>query len=380
MAIAFVGAAWLGNGAGSITAAYSVGGNYLIVAVVAVGSGGADTVTACSYNGTAMNLLGKKFGQNWCYLFGLLNPSTGSHNVVVTATASLLTLVNAADYSGVGGDGTATPVTNSGSSISSLSTSITTVEDNCWCVMVGEGYNGGGAQTAGSGTTQRAIDTGFSANGIYDSNGVVHPAGSKTLIHQYGGSVSAMSAVLASLAPPATPATGDASITEAADTVSADASATETGDASITEEADTVTAAAGALALADASITEGADTLSAIADNIATGDASITEDADTISADASTTEHGDASITEGDDTVSADASTTEHGDASITEGDDTLSAIASVVAVPIPPGVFKPATIDGDPQHFKSADTSGTPGHFKPESETGVPGHFKPGA
>lgn len=326
MAIAFVAAAQLGNTGGSLTAAYTVAGNYLFVAVTAVGSGGADTVTGATYNGVAMTLLGKIEGANWNYLFGLLNPATGSHNVVVSASSSLLTVVVAADYSGAGSIGAAAAVTNSGTSTATLSTSITTVEDNCWCIMAGEGFNGSAPQSAGAGTTLRAQDPTFGASALYDSNGVVHPAGSKTLTFQYGGSVANLSAVLASLAPPLVTAIGDLSKTLGADTLSAAGTVAVVGNLSKTLGANSITAHGSVAVAGTLTKTLGADTLSAAGEEFTPGALSKTLGPDTLSALGAVAVVGNLSKTLGAVAITADGQVFISGALSKTLGAVLVSA------------------------------------------------------
>jgi hypothetical protein len=74
----------------------NVAGNLLLVGVRKRSSNGNNNVTGVTYNGVAMTLVDRQFfqsGTNDMQLFYLLNPATGTHNVV-------LTYVNVADDHG----------------------------------------------------------------------------------------------------------------------------------------------------------------------------------------------------------------------------------------------------------------------------------------
>lgn len=128
--------------------------------------------------------------------------------------------------------------------------------------------------------------------------------------------------------------TGDASVTEAADTTTgAGVLSSPVGTASVTEVADTTTGAGAALAQGTSSVTEIADTTTADGAATATGESSVTEIADTITADGAVTASGvtgDANVTEAADTTTADgAQGAIVGTSALTETADTTSAAAT---------------------------------------------------
>lgn len=174
------------------------------------------------------------------------------------------------------------------------------------------------------------------------------------------------------------PVTGNASITEAADTISAAGAVAVAGASAITEAADTISAA-GAVAIAGSlSKTEAGDTISAAGAVAIAGSSAITEGADTLVAAASEAVHGSADITEGDDTIVATAAHTSTGSAAITEDPDTVDA-QGAAAFAARPEVFRPAHTIGQPGGFKSTTASGAaPGGFRPADDAGAPGIFKP--
>jgi hypothetical protein len=199
-AIAFVGAADLGNvnPNTSLTAAYAAGsGTNRLLVVHVIGdvvsgtddcSGGANGVT---FNGTGMTLRLKNVSgagtTRFEYLFELLAPASGSHNVVVTCGSSHFIAALAADYSGVVADD-ASGQGNAGPGATSVTIPITTVATDSWMVVgaaadytLGVAYQSCCGSTVG--LTQRIIDSAFHVHGILDSAGTVSP-GTQSVIVQ----------------------------------------------------------------------------------------------------------------------------------------------------------------------------------------------------
>ncbi len=130
------------------------------------------------------------------------------------------------------------------------------------------------------------------------------------------------------------PASANAAITEASDTVLASGAVAVNGSLTQTESADTISASGSVEVSASASITEGADTLSAsgaVAVGV-TGD--ISESADTVSVAGTVLVSGTATITEGADTLATSGAVSVAGSASITEDADTLNGLGVVGSVP----------------------------------------------
>ena len=118
-----VGTGGLGTGSGSsytATGSHVCSGNAVVVAVSVLMLAGSITGVTATYGGQAMTQLGTTTGSGGAgykaYLFGLLNPPTGSQTVSSTATGSGLygLAMSSVSYSGVTSFGTAT--TNAGSS------------------------------------------------------------------------------------------------------------------------------------------------------------------------------------------------------------------------------------------------------------------------
>jgi hypothetical protein len=189
MAIAFDAATDLGSNGGStnsLTHAHVCTGSNLVLIVNFVGDNipGNDDITGVTYNGVSMTLIDKvtTLSDRYNYVYILVGPSTGSNNVVINCTNNHYLVGEAASYTGCAQTGqpdshnksTGTPTANV-----DLPTVLTsTVADNCWVILGVWEYNG---LSAGTGTTVRIIESTFNGGGIFDSNGVVTPPGTKTL-------------------------------------------------------------------------------------------------------------------------------------------------------------------------------------------------------
>jgi hypothetical protein len=197
-AIAFNAAADLGNvnPGTSLTQAYTVGSDIdrlLIVNVIGDVATGTDDCSGGSngatYNGTNMTLSQKNVTagattDRFLYLFELLAPASGSHNVVITCGSSHFIAAQAADYSGVVADDAVGQA--SAASATSLTIPITTVATGSWTVatIVSDNATATAFQSCCGSTvtmTQRVIDPAFHAFGILDSAGTV-PPGSQSVI------------------------------------------------------------------------------------------------------------------------------------------------------------------------------------------------------
>jgi hypothetical protein len=171
-----------GTNATSITFAHvdGVGSNRILW--VGILTGGGDTVTGVTYNGVAMTQASKNTSMpstNVLYLYYLVNPATGSNNIVVSQTGS--GYLNAASTSYFGASQTGQPdasTTNYSAATSALTTTVTTIADNCWTVMAGRAMDSS-TISAGTGTTLRV---GTYLVCMLDSNGPKTPAGSTSLV------------------------------------------------------------------------------------------------------------------------------------------------------------------------------------------------------
>lgn len=147
------------SGATSYTFSHTVSGSdtYLVVPVYEQGSG--DTVSTVTFNGAAASFLGKakrNTADRNVYLYGLVAPDSGTHDVVVSRSGSSLAIfAGATSYNGVD---QSTPTdgvdTDSGNSTSVTSNITTTVDD---CVFTGITVFSGGTPTAGTGAVRMSF-------------------------------------------------------------------------------------------------------------------------------------------------------------------------------------------------------------------------------
>jgi hypothetical protein len=212
MAIAFDAATDGGstNSATSWTFSHTVGvgsNRLLVVSVLGDVVSGANDITGVTYAGQAMTLatsVQTGSGANRkTYLYYLLNPPTGANNVVITSTTAHFLGGNAASYTGVKqtGQPDATVSHGGSGSLSSFTTSITTVADNSWAILVENSYTANNPPTAGTGLTRRVFDATFGANTIFDGNGAITPAGAYSMTTSRPSSVDTINHIAASFAP-----------------------------------------------------------------------------------------------------------------------------------------------------------------------------------
>ncbi len=159
---------------------------------------GNDDLVSVTLGGQTMTLIDKVVGSadRYGYLLYLVNPPSGSQHLIITFGSSHVIGRVISYYGGVKKTGQPDAFNhNVANTTTSLSTSVTTVADNCWLVAYGKSNSGDPG--AGAGTTQRQSQSGF---GIFDSNGVIHPAGTGTLVITAGGSTT-IGCVMASFSP-----------------------------------------------------------------------------------------------------------------------------------------------------------------------------------
>lgn len=191
----------------SHTFSHTCTGSDLILFVGVMGDVTTDRITGVTYNGVAMTLIDKILEGDdfprWAYLYYLIAPATGAHNVVISASASIALGGSASSYTGASQTGQPDASNkNSGSNVASgvdYTTSVTTIADNCWTVMFTK--NDSGTATASTGSTLRTSNA--SGLSMWDSNGVISPAGARSMSVQRNAT-SDWASVIASFSPVAT--------------------------------------------------------------------------------------------------------------------------------------------------------------------------------
>ncbi len=141
-----------------------------------------DEVTGVTYNGVAMTQAVYDSFVWGKYLYYLLAPAAGAHNVVISNTNLRNIVGAAASYSGALQSGVPdATATASGVGVTSRTATLTTVANNCWGVLFAGDESADAETFAGSGSTRRFESHGAAggANGaFFDSNGAITPAGS----------------------------------------------------------------------------------------------------------------------------------------------------------------------------------------------------------
>lgn len=138
---------------------------------------GEDRITSVTYNGTSMTRIIRLAGQfDAVYLYGLVNPDTGTHNVVanISPTNNVGGNIITGSYTGVdqssplGASGSA-PTTNA----TSRTITLTTTVDNSW--LISTALNNSTSFSAGTNTS---LWNNTNVSRVFaDSNGPNSPAG-----------------------------------------------------------------------------------------------------------------------------------------------------------------------------------------------------------
>lgn len=198
MAIAFDAVTNTANvSATSLTFSHTCTGSNRILFVGVLGV----DVTGITYNGVAMSLVNSGNGVAGInlYLYILVNPASGTNNVVVTQNTNGFLDASSTSYTGAAQSGQPdNKGTNFSVSGASNTVTVTTVADNCWLVSVSRDQNNNGTISAGANTTIRGVSQ-FCQ--MEDSNGAKHPAGSTSLTVTVPSSSNDFRQLLASFAP-----------------------------------------------------------------------------------------------------------------------------------------------------------------------------------
>lgn len=183
------------------------GSNLLLTASVLWFDSAAKTLSGVTYNGVAMTLGTSNASGNYKHsMWYLINPATGTHDIVATWSGAIndnATLIGAS-YTGAKQssqpDATATDSSASGTI---LTTNITTVADSCMLVDSFADIDNTGAPTAGASQNER--NTQASGNGFLDavSDKLVGTAGVQSMAYTKNGAAGRLLHLILSLAPAA---------------------------------------------------------------------------------------------------------------------------------------------------------------------------------
>jgi hypothetical protein len=185
----------------SLTYSHTVTGSDVILFVGVTGDYTSDGVTGVTYNGVAMTLLDKNNGLSnlarWTYLWVLMAPATGAHNVVVSASGSQFIASLAVSYTGTKQTGQPDAHVFDRTAGGTLTSNITTVADNS--LIIAYLHDDGGNGNPGSGATKRVEDAAFNGLNVFiEKNAATTPAGATSIDWTSAG---VANAALASIAP-----------------------------------------------------------------------------------------------------------------------------------------------------------------------------------
>jgi hypothetical protein len=171
-----------GASAASQTISYTVGStaNAFLTVTFVSNQTGSDDVTSVTYNGVAMTQQQKvttNGNARWSYYLFIASPDGSAHNLVINyspndSSKGVIASWNGAKQSGLDAS------TNRSNTTGPFNDAITTVADNSWTLLDLVSIDGN--WTVGSGSNN-VIGSGASSTAIFDSNGVIHPAGSNTM-------------------------------------------------------------------------------------------------------------------------------------------------------------------------------------------------------
>lgn len=164
--------------ASSLTYSYTcTGANGLLWVFFYTGSS-ATLVVSVTYNGVAMTSGGSVVDDAARKVYGyfLPGPATGPNNVVITLNTGDFISSVAISYANAGQTGIldASTTNNDSSNTNAISSNLTTVADRCWIVMAALSDQAG---MVGSGAVSNQQEDTVGNFAVFDSNGVITPAG-----------------------------------------------------------------------------------------------------------------------------------------------------------------------------------------------------------
>lgn len=161
------------NGVTSITFSHTITGTDTYLQVCAFTNKTTDQVTGVTYNGAAMTrstTFRSLTGVGGMSMYRLINPDTGTHNVVVSSSASTYMRAFSASYTGANQSSQPDATGENSGSGTTVTATLTTVASGAW--MTSCAFGSGASFTSFSGTQRQ--NTG--EPGAYqDSNGTVSP-------------------------------------------------------------------------------------------------------------------------------------------------------------------------------------------------------------
>lgn len=170
--------------ASSISWSHTCAGDMLLVDV-RQDNGDIYSISSVTFNGSALTLIDQVImptrNHERYSMYYLLSPSFGTSNVVVTQSGSGGLYGTSASYSDVSALDNFTKKTQDAGSGTTITTSLTTVANNCWTFLTGFSMASPGSArlVASTNTTDRNAGSGIP--GCFDNNASITPAGSYSM-------------------------------------------------------------------------------------------------------------------------------------------------------------------------------------------------------
>lgn len=192
------GTNWQASPVSSLTWAHTCSGTERVLVVSFFVSNAADTLTGITYAGVSMTRIAMRAnGSDRSYLYYLINPSTGTNNIVASFSPNSQYVWGAAESLN-GASQTAQPdsySSNAASGVTTITYTTSVVVDGSWLVLMSRSPSN---QTAGAGAYIRQNGTTNTDCCLVDSNATVL-SGSRSMT--MNGSSSSPVGVIASFAP-----------------------------------------------------------------------------------------------------------------------------------------------------------------------------------
>lgn len=161
----------------------SIGAGSTSIFVFVARNGGLNTINSVDVSGQNIPLLATETSTVYTSLYGgTLAGLTGSQSLDFSVSGTSPSFkVGWVAYSGTATANVSPVVTFFNGTAQPTTNSITTTLDKSWVGLIGYCYTNTGVWSGGTGATVRENDGGNAAPAIFDTNGVVTPAGSKSM-------------------------------------------------------------------------------------------------------------------------------------------------------------------------------------------------------
>lgn len=167
--------------ADSLTFSHTCGTGVNRLLLVGISDSNGDGVTGVTYNGVAMTQLIKDVGgtSGYRYVYGLLNPSSGTNDIVISDSETTNLYAIGSSYTGVLQSGLPDDTDELNISAGTGGTlNYTTTIDDCWGFFMAEGDNGD--MTAGTNAVKVEADA-LNRNAAFDSGRSLGAAGAVSM-------------------------------------------------------------------------------------------------------------------------------------------------------------------------------------------------------